>query len=742
MYQLDDGRYHIHFQGWDEKHDLEVDLDLSEIAPHNTYVKPKGKGIVKVESNIQCINNNDGNNDNGNDGNINNHDNNNSSIVSIEEKIENEGNKDENNLGRRRRSVTSYAKEPVVEKAAKKPKNDDEEEPDKNDWVCSVCSFLESEDGSSLILCDGPCKRSFHLGCLDKKNKIGEGDWYCNECKEGRHICFVCKESGDDWTQVTKCSMANCGKYYHSECLTSLNDVNPTCLELKKVNKKAAFPIVTLSTIDPDIKSPDNAKSKKNRKPQSVEIVTFEHREVDTFTFKCPFHICNTCYGEYGRNRKGAEKQLFPCLLCPTAYHINCIAPGSRFNSMCLLCPAHPEEPLPSKDMTKRDLELTGNTIWSQIILPDQYPDIDKIEDGGHFRLAIQYKDDITSEVKQWTQIKNLDYSLLPNKEKGMPVHYSEECCDCVDVCGDNCLNRILKIECCEPSANNGVQICNVGAKCTNRRLQNQEYAHTEKFREHAMGWGLRAIESIKSGSLVIEYIGEVIDEAEMVRRMEYQKKYAPADHDFYVMELDSGIYVDGKKKGSPSRFINHSCDPNCELERTVVKGKMRIAIVAIKDIAPGEPLSYDYQFDTQDSEAFKCYCGNEICRGTMAPKKRNAADKSTMTNRERQRYVQLGKQILKKAEANEGGIARNYTGKFLPGDNVNEISSGPQKSTFAYGRASQLFLPRNFHKTSNFHNRRAWSWVQNSILKESMKKYSTRKSKTRKFVDYDDDDN
>jgi len=45
-------------------------------------------------------------------------------------------------------------------------------------------------------------------------------------------------------------------------------------------------------------------------------------------------------------------------------------------------------------------------------------------------------------------------------------------------------------------------------------------------------------------------------------------------DKDFYIMELDNGLYVDGKYKGSNSRFINHSCDPNCELQRWVVKGE------------------------------------------------------------------------------------------------------------------------------------------------------------------------
>lgn len=47
---------------------------------------------------------------------------------------------------------------------------------------------------------------------------------------------------------------------------------------------------------------------------------------------------------------------------------------------------------------------------------------------------------------------------------------------------------------------------------------------------------------------------------------MALQRQHSPDDHDFYIMELDSGIYVDGREKGNLSRFINHSCDPNCEL--------------------------------------------------------------------------------------------------------------------------------------------------------------------------------
>jgi SET domain-containing protein len=129
--------------------------------------------------------------------------------------------------------------------------------------------------------------------------------------------------------------------------------------------------------------------------------------------------------------------------------------------------------------------------------------------------------------------------------------------------------------------------------------------------------------EDIAEGDLVMEYVGEVIDGAEVHRRMTAQRQNTPQDKDFYIMELSNGMFVDGKFKGSTSRYINHSCDPNCELQRWVVKGYPRIGIFALRDISAGEALSYDYQFDTNEAETFKCYCGTEKCRGTMAPSKK-----------------------------------------------------------------------------------------------------------------------
>ena len=163
---------------------------------------------------------------------------------------------------------------------------------------------------------------------------------------------------------------------------------------------------------------------------------------------------------------------------------------------------------------------------------------------------------------------------------------------------------------------------------------------------------------------------------------------------------------MDGKRKGSVSRFINHSCEPNCELIRWNVRGFTRIGIFAIRDIAEGEPLSYDYQFDTHEEDAFKCACGAPTCRGTMAPKKKNQCyDLDKLSKAFKTKLIKEAKEKEKKlVEKTQESIS--FTGKFLPGDSIAEIRSGPTRLIFPLVRERHLFLPRNARNGNQFTSR------------------------------------
>jgi hypothetical protein len=122
---------------------------------------------------------------------------------------------------------------------------------------------------------------------------------------------------------------------------------------------------------------------------------------------------------------------------------------------------------------------------------------------------------------------------------------------------------------------------------------------------------------------LVQEYVGDVIDTATMKQHMAQWHVDHPNDFNFYIMALGGGWYIDARERGGLSRFINHSCAPNCKLVPTNVAGYMRIAIVALEDIPSGSFMSYDYQFDVNaqnehDRARFVCRCGAPNCRGSL----------------------------------------------------------------------------------------------------------------------------
>jgi SET domain-containing protein len=135
-------------------------------------------------------------------------------------------------------------------------------------------------------------------------------------------------------------------------------------------------------------------------------------------------------------------------------------------------------------------------------------------------------------------------------------------------------------------------------------------------------GKGAFATKWIKKGTRLIEYKGERITDDEADARYEDEDESQP--HHTFLFSLDDGTVVDAAVRGNAARFINHSCEPNCE----AVIEQERIYIDAIRDIAPGEELFYDYAFiiderHTAEVKArYPCHCGSDSCRGTiLAPK-------------------------------------------------------------------------------------------------------------------------
>jgi len=135
-------------------------------------------------------------------------------------------------------------------------------------------------------------------------------------------------------------------------------------------------------------------------------------------------------------------------------------------------------------------------------------------------------------------------------------------------------------------------------------------------------GWGVRAKEGIPQGTFLVEYVGEVVEEAEMKRRMQASEENKESH--FYMMEMSPGLVIDARPKGNISRLLNSSCDPNCVSQKwhDGSTGEVRVGLFTKRDIAAGEELVYDYKFqhllDDEGNRKYACQCGAANCRGSM----------------------------------------------------------------------------------------------------------------------------
>ncbi len=124
---------------------------------------------------------------------------------------------------------------------------------------------------------------------------------------------------------------------------------------------------------------------------------------------------------------------------------------------------------------------------------------------------------------------------------------------------------------------------------------------HVWVGQSHIEGQGLFAAQDIKKGTRIIQYIGEKIDKEESLRRL--------AAGNAYIFAFNDRYDIDGKTLKNKARYINHSCDPNCEAEIT----KRTIWIVALRDSKEGEEFSYNYGYD---AKKYVCTCGAKHCQG------------------------------------------------------------------------------------------------------------------------------
>ncbi|MBA0700054.1 hypothetical protein Goari_001626, partial [Gossypium aridum] len=293
-------------------------------------------------------------------------------------------------------------------------------------------------------------------------------------------------------------------------------------------------------------------------------------------------------------NQWSQQRLQWRCVCCTMASHDK--------------CSPWPDAVIHLKDKPGRAICWRHPTNWrldkKEIFCQLPLPYMDE-----EFKLDLTWRDLIENKLvpPPYVHIKRNVYLV---KKKRDDVVDDIGCTSCSSTCSEDCVCRVQCISCSKA--------CRCPESCTNRPFSKEKKIRIVKT--ELCGWGVEAAEPIKKGDFVIEYIGEVIDDAQCEKRL-WDMKHKGVKN-FYMCEIRKDFTIDATFKGNTSRFLNHSCDPNCVLEKWQVEGETRVGVFAARSIKVGEPLTYDYRF-VQFGPEVRCHCGASNCQGYLGTKRK-----------------------------------------------------------------------------------------------------------------------
>ncbi|KAF6372195.1 nuclear receptor binding SET domain protein 2 [Rhinolophus ferrumequinum] len=550
----------------------------------------------------------------------------------------------------------------------------------KKEHVCQLC-----EKTGSLLLCEGPCCGAFHLACLGLARRP-EGRFTCSECSSGVHSCFVCKESKAD---VKRCVVSQCGKFYHEACVRK----SPLTVFESRGFRCPLHSCASCHAANPSNPRPAKGKMMRCvRCPVAYHggdaCLAAGCSVLASHSIICPGHFtarkgkrhhahvnvswCFVC-------SKGGS--LLCCESCPAAFHPDCLniemPDGSWFCNDCRAgkklhfqdivwvklgnyrwWPAevcHPKNVPPNIQKMKHEVGEfpvfffgSKDYYWTHQARVFPYMEGDRGSRyqgvrgiGRVFKNALQEAEARFREIKLQREARETQESerkpppykhIKVNKPYGKVQIYTADIseipkCNCKATdespCGfdSECLNRMLMFE-CHP------QVCPAGEFCQNQCFTKRQYPETKIIRTDGKGWGLVAKRDIRKGEFVNEYVGELIDEEECMARIRHAHEN-DITH-FYMLTIDKDRIIDAGPKGNYSRFMNHSCQPNCETLKWTVNGDTRVGLFAVCDIPAGTELTFNYNLDCLGNEKTVCRCGASNCSGFLGDRPKTSASLSS----------------------------------------------------------------------------------------------------------------
>ncbi|MEQ2275168.1 hypothetical protein XENORESO_021884 [Xenotaenia resolanae] len=572
----------------------------------------------------------------------------------------------------------------------------------KKEFVCQICEVA----GEDLVPCEGQCCGMFHLHCLGLTLKPDD-KLLCRECSTGLHSCFICKQSE---AEVRRCHVPHCGKFYHEGCVR-LNPLTVfdnkgfrcplhTCLSChygcRTKHKATKGRLMRCLRCPVAYHLGDLCVAAGSETITNTAIICTNHFNAKK-GYSHHSHVnvswCFVC-------SKGG--QLLCCESCPAAFHPDCLniamPDGSWFCNDCRAgkkpkyrdiiwvklgtyrwWPAeihHPKNVPTNIQHLRHEIGEfpvfffgSKDYFWTHQgrVFPymegDRGSKYQKNGIGRVFKNALLEAEGRFKEIKMKREAKEAqENSRKPPPYKFIKVNKPfgkvQVCtadiseipkCNCKLTddrpCGfeSECLNRMLQYE-CHP------QVCPSGERCCNQDFTKRLYPDTKIIKTPGKGWGLIALRDIKKGEFVNEYIGELIDEEECRARIKYAHENNITD--FYMLTIDKDRIIDAGPKGNYSRFMNHSCQPNCETQKWTVNGDTRVGLFAICDVPAGTELTFNYNLDCLGNEKTICRCGAPNCSGFLGDRPKNSnGHAETKGKRLRRKYRRRKSEGKKKSE-------------------------------------------------------------------------------------------
>lgn len=561
----------------------------------------------------------------------------------------------------------------------------------KKEFVCQVCA----QAGEDLVPCEGQCCGMFHLQCLGLTLKPDD-KLLCQSCSSGVHQCFSCKTSKGE---VRRCHAPHCGKFYHEACVR----LSPlTVFDSKGFRCPMHSCLSCYCSSQSKNRANKGRLMRCLRCPVAYHMGDFcvpaGSETITNSTFICTNHFhkkkshkhhthvnvswCFVC-------SKGG--QLLCCESCPAAFHPDCLniamPEGSWFCNDCRAgrkpkysdivwvklgnyrwWPAEIHHPrnVPTNiqhlrhEMGEFPVYFFGSKDYYWTHQGRVFPYVEGDRGSKHqigkigqvFKNALMEVENRFTEKKMKQEAKEAQensrkpppYKFIKvNKPVGRVQVYTADIseipkCNCKPSderpCSfeSECLNRMLLYE-CHP------QVCPSGERCCNQDFTKRLYPETKIIKTPGKGWGLISLRDIKKGEFVNEYIGELIVEEECHSRIKYAQENNICN--FYMLTLDKDRIIDAGPKGNYSRFMNHSCQPNCETQKWTVNGDTRVGLFAVRDIPTGTELTFNYNLDCLGNDKTVCRCEAPNCSGFLGdrPKNSNGQPAEPKVKRAKRKY-------------------------------------------------------------------------------------------------------